>query len=214
MATSHPASDLNNAEFSVRKAVQFGRLAAENKSLFAIIGVLSVALALLGFEVIENTRALPRAYVVPRAQAFSPARHPGLTATQLVASPDVDLHSMLLVENDPNAAAEPSGTLPLAPAIAEDQGPNVVRVTATAEQPSYVVLNDFYQRGWTAQVDGQPARVVIANALFRAVAIEPGAHAIEFRFEPQSVLIGGVVSAISLVVVLASILIGYALSRK
>ena len=58
MATSYPASDLNNAEFSVRKAVQFGRLAAENKSLFAVIGVLSVALVLLGFEVIENTRAI------------------------------------------------------------------------------------------------------------------------------------------------------------
>jgi hypothetical protein len=164
--------------------------------------------------VIENTRALPRAYVLPRAQAFSPARHPGLTATQLVASPDVDLHSMLLVENDPTAAAEPSGTRPLASAVAEDQGPNVVRVTTTAQEPSYLVLNDFYQRGWTAQVDGQPARVLIANALFRAVAIEPGPHTIEFRFEPQSLLIGGVLSAVSLVVVLVGILIGYALSRR
>jgi type IV secretory pathway TrbF-like protein len=58
MTTSYPASDLNNAEFSVRKAVQFGRLAAENKALFAIIGVLSVALGLVGFEVFENTRAI------------------------------------------------------------------------------------------------------------------------------------------------------------
>jgi hypothetical protein len=165
-------------------------------------------------QVIENTRALPRAYVLPRVQAFSPARHPDLTATQLVASPDVDLHSMLLVENDPGAPAEPSGTLALAPAVAEDQGSNVVRVSATAQQPSYLVLNDFYQRGWTAQVDGQPARVFIANALFRAVAIEPGPHTIEFRFEPQSLLIGGVVSAISVVFVLASILIGYAHSRR
>ena len=89
-----------------------------------------------------------------------------------------------------------------------------MRVTATAQQPSYLVLNDFYQRGWTAQVDGQPARVFIANALFRTVAIEPGPHAIEFRFEPQSVLIGGVVSAVSLVFVVASILIGYSLSRR
>jgi hypothetical protein len=168
----------------------------------------------LSDQVIENTRALPRAYVLPRAQAFSPARHPGLTATQLVASPDVDLHSMLLVENDPNTAAEPSGTSLIAPAVVDDQGPNVVRITAIAQQPSYLVLNDFYQRGWTAQVDGQPARVFIASALFRAVAIEPGPHVIEFRFEPQSLLIGGVVSAISVVIVLASILIGYALSRR
>jgi type IV secretory pathway TrbF-like protein len=58
MNTSYPASDLNNAEFSVRKAVQFGRLAAENKSLFALICMLSVAVVLLGFEVIQNTRAI------------------------------------------------------------------------------------------------------------------------------------------------------------
>jgi uncharacterized membrane protein YfhO len=99
-------------------------------------------------------------------------------------------------------------------ATVEDGGPNVVRVTATADQPSYLVLSAFYQRGWTAQVDGQPARVFIANALFRAVAIEPGTHTVEFRFEPQSLLIGGLVSAISLAVVLAGILIGYAQSRK
>jgi type IV secretory pathway TrbF-like protein len=58
MATSYPASDLNNAEFSVRKAVQFGRMAAENRTLFAVVGVLSMALALLGFEVFQNTRAI------------------------------------------------------------------------------------------------------------------------------------------------------------
>jgi type IV secretory pathway TrbF-like protein len=58
MATTFPASDLNNAEFSVRKAVQFGRLTAENKALFAIIGILTLALAGLGFEVYQNTRAI------------------------------------------------------------------------------------------------------------------------------------------------------------
>jgi type IV secretory pathway TrbF-like protein len=58
MATSYPASDLNNAEFSVRKAVQFGRLAAENKALFAVIGILVVALAALAYEVLANTRAI------------------------------------------------------------------------------------------------------------------------------------------------------------
>jgi type IV secretory pathway TrbF-like protein len=58
MATTFPASDLNDAEFSVRKAVQFGRLMAENRALFAIIAVLPFALAGLGFEVYQNTRAI------------------------------------------------------------------------------------------------------------------------------------------------------------
>jgi hypothetical protein len=160
----------------------------------------------LSDQVMADANALPRAYVLPRAQAFSPARHAGLTATQLVANPDVDLHTMLLVEGDPNTPQEPSGSQPTVAADAvQDVGPNVVRIVATADAPSYVVLDDFYHRGWTAGVDGQPARVLIANALFRAVAIEPGTHTIELRFEPFSHVLGAVVSAATLLVNLLAI---------
>ena len=160
-----------------------------------------------------DTHALPRAYVLPRAQAFSPARHAGLTATQLVDSPDVDLHTMLLVEGDPNTPQAPSGSQPaLAATQLEDLGPNVVRITASADVPSYVVLDDFYHRGWTARVDGQPTRVLIANALFRTVAIDPGTHTIEFRFEPLSHLVGAAVSAVSLVIAL--LVLGWGLRSR
>jgi hypothetical protein len=159
--------------------------------------------------VIRNSHALPRAFVLPRAQAYSPARHAGLTATQLVASPDVNLHTMVLVEGDPSTPLEPSGSQPaLAATSVQDLGPNIVRVTAAADVASYVVLDDFYHRGWTARVDGQPTKVFIANALFRAVAIEPGVHEIEFRFEPLSLVVGAGVSAVSLLVVLTLIVWG------
>jgi len=163
-------------------------------------------------EVLKNSDALPRAFVLPRAQAFSPARHAGLTATQLVASPDVNLHTMLLVEGDSNTPSDPSGSqAAIAATSVQDLGPNVVRVTASADVPSYLVLDDFYHRGWTARIDGQPAKVFIANALFRAVAIDPGVHEIEFRFEPLSLVLGTVVSGVSLLVVLT--LIAWGLRR-
>ncbi|HEY0581042.1 MAG TPA: YfhO family protein [Chloroflexota bacterium] len=170
----------------------------------------------LGPEAIENTRALPRAFVLPRAQAFSPARHPNLTATQLVTNPDVDLHAMVLIEGDPNTPDAPGPARHLAAAATTivDAGPTSVRVTATATEPSYLVLGDFYQRGWTARVDGQPARVVIANALFRAVAIEPGEHVVEFRYEPTSLLLGAAISAASVVVMLACIAFGLIRGRR
>ena len=75
-----------------------------------------------------------------------------------------------------------------------------MRVSATADSPSYLVLNDLYHRGWTARVDGQPARVFVANAVFRAVALEPGTHEVEFRFEPVSHLVGAAISGVGLVV--------------
>ena len=57
--------------------------------------------------VLVNDHALPRAFVLPKAQSFSPARHPGLTATQLVASPDMDVHRQVLIENDPTTPDHP-----------------------------------------------------------------------------------------------------------
>jgi hypothetical protein len=157
-------------------------------------------------EQIQNTHALPRAYVLPRAQGFSTARHPELTSTQIVAGPDVDLHRMVLIEGDPNAPPSPTGTAQAAPATSvEDLGPNAVRVEVSADGPSYLVLNDFYHRGWTAYVDGQRERVFIANALFRAAAIDAGTHVVEFRFEPVSHLLGGVVSVLCLIVAIGAI---------
>jgi hypothetical protein len=167
-------------------------------------------LARVGDELLTDARALPRAYVLPQVQGFSPARHPGLTATQLVASPDTDVHRMALIENDPNVPTEPTGSAPAVAATrVDDLGPNSVRVVATADGPSYLILADFYHRGWTAHVDGQSARVLIANALYRAVAIDAGTHVVDFRFEPLSVLLGALVSIVSLIVALAAILLGF-----
>lgn len=166
-------------------------------------------LSRLSETLIENAHALPRAYVLPTTQAFSPARHPALTPTQLVASPDMDVHSMVLIEGDSNTPQEPGGgQASVAAASVEDLGPNVVRVTATADAPSYLVLDDFYHRGWTARVDGQSARVFIANALFRAVAIGPGTHMVEFQFQPVSLSLGAGVSAVSLIVAIGAIVLG------
>ncbi len=156
--------------------------------------------------VLTNDRALARAFTLPRSQSFSPARHPGLTATQLVASPDVDVHRQVLVENDPSAPAEPgSSTAEAAPARLVELGPNGVQVIANVEVPSYLIVTDFYHRGWTAYVDGRPSRVYIADALFRAVSIEPGQHVVELRFEPLSHLLGALISALTLLADLALI---------
>jgi uncharacterized membrane protein YfhO len=91
------------------------------------------------------------------------------------------------------------------PAQVEEIGPNALRITAEADRPSYLVVNDFYHRGWAAWVDGKPSPVYIANAIFRAVPLEPGMHQVEMRFQPLSHLMGAVVSAFSLLAALVLI---------
>jgi uncharacterized membrane protein YfhO len=88
---------------------------------------------------------------------------------------------------------DPSGA-----AAVEDLGPNALRIRASASEPGYLLVNDFYHRGWTARVDGRSTPILIGNALFRAVPLEPGNHVVELRFEPLSHLVGAAISAISL----------------
>jgi uncharacterized membrane protein YfhO len=134
-----------------------------------------------------------------------------LTPVQIVASPDFDPRQHVLIEGDPAAGAGGPQGAPVAAEVV-DYGPNVVRVQASIDQPGYLVLNDFYHRGWTAHVDGQSTRVFLANAVFRAVALEPGQHIVEFRFEPLSHMVGAAVSGLALLVTLGILAWGFALS--
>jgi type IV secretory pathway TrbF-like protein len=58
MASFTPATDLNNAKWIRSKAEQFGSLALANNYLLAVIGILAIALAVLGWEVWRNTQAI------------------------------------------------------------------------------------------------------------------------------------------------------------
>jgi hypothetical protein len=86
--------------------------------------------------------------------------------------------------------------------IASDAPEHVV-VRVETNQPGWLVLNDTYYPGWRATVDGQPAEILCANALVRAVAVPTGTHQVEFVYDPLSVKIGAVVSFVSLLALAA-----------
>lgn len=58
-----------------------------------------------------------------------------------------------------------------------------VTIEAQLTEPGYLVLVDMFYPGWHASVDGQPAEILLVDNLFRAVALEPGGHTIEFYFQ-------------------------------
>jgi uncharacterized membrane protein YfhO len=51
-------------------------------------------------------------------------------------------------------------------------------------------LTDVYYPGWTASVDGTAVPIHRANYAFRAVAVPPGRHVVEFHYRPASVRYG------------------------
>ncbi len=62
----------------------------------------------------------------------------------------------------------------------------------------WLVLADAWYPGWRATVDGQVAKIVVADHALRAVALEAGEHRIEFEYAPTSLRWGGLLSALAL----------------
>jgi hypothetical protein len=79
---------------------------------------------------------------------------------------------------------------------------NAVEVDASAPEGATLVLYDSYDPGWKATVDGQPADVVRADGLFRAVRLAPGRHHVSFVYRPASLVYGAVLSALAVALLL------------
>jgi len=76
--------------------------------------------------------------------------------------------------------------------------PNSIRLRASVNRASFVVLSEVYYPGWEALVDGEPAPLLAGNYVLRAVAVSPGEHEILLRYRPASFRWGLVLTLITL----------------
>ncbi len=60
----------------------------------------------------------------------------------------------------------------------------------------------YYPKGWNAYIDGNKTAHFRADYTLRALMIPAGQHTIEFKFEPQVVKTGGMISLISSILIL------------
>jgi len=80
-----------------------------------------------------------------------------------------------------------SGLLALAAALCfGPRGKNVLLLEVTAPAAGYAVVTDRWARGWKASVDDESVPLLAASFIYRAVAVAPGTHRIEMRYEPRS----------------------------
>ncbi|MDP2727038.1 MAG: YfhO family protein [Dehalococcoidia bacterium] len=156
----------------------------------------------------ENREILPRAFLVPKAVSL-PGGPAVLTRLQ---ERDFDPLQEVLLE-EPVSAPEVSS--PQAPGLAnirtyEDQR---VVVEVDAQQPAFLFLGDSYYPGWRAYVDGQETKVYRADYLFRAVQVPQGRHLVEFRYQPDSFVLGLWVSVATAGLLMLAVLGAVCLAR-
>jgi len=135
-----------------------------------------------------NPNALPRARLAGRP-VYAADRDEAIEGLRRLGP---ELLNRLVVE-DPAKPLDPTAEAAGAATIETDLPERVV-VKVDAETPSYLVLADTFDPGWTATVDGRPAPIVPAYVAFRAVYVDKGRHTVEFRYRPAGFMLGLAIS--------------------
>lgn len=133
-------------------------------------------------RVYENPRALPRVLFVDAAR---PADFDAIIASGRWPEGFDPTREVLL----------PPAALPAGPVAGDRSSPagraaivawhhTRIEVEVDAARPGWLELGDVWHRWWRAEVDGRPADLHRADAIFRAVPVPAGRHRVVFSFHP------------------------------
>jgi hypothetical protein len=156
-------------------------------------GLHALADPLPGARLYRLTDSLPRIFLAMHAEVLSDsAAHPRLHEPEVLAG-----HSVWLA---PDADAR---DLPAPPGRAgscrlETYSDRRLTARCEGEQPGMAVVNEQFDPGWRAWVDGRPVALLRANMNMRAVPLAAGAHQIVMRYNPPGLWAGVLLSLISM----------------
>ncbi len=93
--------------------------------------------------------------------------------------------------------------------------PNDLKYVSNNKNEGVAVFSEmYYKEGWNAYIDGKLTDHFKVNYALRALKIPSGNHKIEFKFEPQVIKTGSMISLISSFLVLGLIGFGVYIERK
>jgi hypothetical protein len=144
-----------------------------------------------GYTVVENELAMARTFVPQTVQVVDEGQH---LMDQLRAV-TFDPVRVSYVTEHVDLPAVSRGTAKIL-----EEFPERVVVDARMNTAGIVVLADLWDKGWQAQVDGQAMPILVVNHAIRGVVLPAGQHRVVFRYMPDSVRIGWIMSGTAVAV--------------
>jgi hypothetical protein len=136
-------------------------------------------------RVLENPNALPRAWIVHEAQPVGDGE-----ALSLLATGAIDPRRTVLIEADPPTLQLPAPGADPGVVVIERIEPERITLTTQSSADGMLVLSELHDPAWRAYIDGEAVEVVVANHMFRAIALPAGEHTVEFRYESTPLRLG------------------------
>ena len=93
--------------------------------------------------------------------------------------------------------------------------PNNLKYTSNNSKEGLAVFSEmYYGKGWIALVDGKETSIMRADYALRAIVVPAGKHSIEFKFDPQVVKTGSMITLVSCVGMLFLLIGGIYFEKK
>ena len=143
-----------------------------------------------GYKIYENTRVLPRFFLVNRTERASDL----MGAAAFLHAPDFNPAEVAIVEGPalPEYARNASGRVEVL-----SYRSSSISLLVESSSASFLVAADAYYPGWQATIDGRRAELYIADVAFRGVEIPAGTHRVEMRFVPRILFGSSVLSVLA-----------------
>lgn len=147
-----------------------------------------------GFRLYRRTTCLPRATFVHAVEVLADRQ----ARLARLADRQRDPRTVVLLEDPAAKVPSTAPTKQPAKVMITHHADELVTITVDTPADGYLRLADPYDAGWTAEVDGEQARVYPADHYFRAVYVDAGKHEVVFRYNgiwvraPQWVSLGAI----------------------
>ncbi len=92
----------------------------------------------------------------------------------------------------------------------EKYKPNNMKYSSSNLGDGLAVFSEiYYPAGWKAYIDGRESEIFRVNYILRALKIPAGNHKIEFKFEPQSYILGEQISLVFSILLISIVTLGF-----
>jgi hypothetical protein len=149
-----------------------------------------------GVYVYERPSALPRAWIVPQTEVLDDA-----AALARIHEPDFDPNVTALVDSPLTCEGTDEGEAGEVEIVRD--GGNRIKAQVRGGG-GLLIFSEVNYPGWRAVVDGEPASLVRANYLLRALCVPAGDHHVELVYDPPLLKVGLLVTAFALVLVVGA----------
>jgi hypothetical protein len=190
--------DMLNVKYFVVPAggADFQRFAAHSDRFTPVLDDGHVA-------VFENSRVLPRAFLVHLSEAeVLPTPEAQLNRLR---DPSFDPQRSVILSEPVSKAEYEVSTPPSAgdDVVIEEAGPNGYRFRIKSSVESLLVVSQIYYPGWRATVSGERVPVVAANYALTGIPVPAGDHEVRFVFDPASFKVGLAITILSILMAVA-----------